>query len=244
MYFVIHFLFMRPNSYFQNVLQDCLVSLERFLLAVSGTLVLRDNDKMFVHGNFPLCFQEDGRSSKLLPRQSQELASGLFLLPLASDSNLVLITSPVSAAVSSDILKALGNCLVQVALEEASRLLLLNSLITALTTRPAVGRALGRLGAAQLGWQPRELQRPSSSGEGFWSMPADRKICAEFGMCRLTLDRVLAARRAARLRCFVPSVADRSWERRHRAACQAAGLQRGAGGAGTALAGGGGGWEP
>lgn len=244
MYFVIHFLFMRPNSYFQNVLQDCLVSLERFLLAVSGTLVLRDNDKMFVHGNFPLCFQEDGRSSKLLPRQSQELASGLFLLPLASDSNLVLITSPVSAAMSSDILKALGNCLVQVALEEASRLLLLNSLITALTTRPAVGRALGRLGAAQLGWQPRELQRPSSSGEGFWSMPADRKICAEFGMCRLTLDRVLAARRAARLRCFVPSVADRSWERRHRAACQAAGLQRGAGGAGTALAGGGGGWEP
>lgn len=244
MYFVIHFLFMRPNSYFQNVLQDCLVSLERFLLAVSGTLVLRDNDKMFVHGNFTLCFQEDGRSSKLLPRQSQELASGLFLLPLASDSNLVLITSPVSAAMSSDILKALGNCLVQVALEEASRLLLLNSLITALTTRPAVGRALGRLGAAQLGWQPRELQRPSSSGEGFWSMPADRKICAEFGMCRLTLDRVLAARRAARLRCFVPSVADRSWERRHRAACQAAGLQRGAGGAGTALAGGGGGWEP
>lgn len=244
MYFVIHFLFMRPNSYFQNVLQDCLVSLERFLLAVSGTLVLRDNDKMFVHGNFPLCFQEDRRSSKLLPRQSQELGFRSLSLPSVSDSNLVLITSPVSAAMSSDILKALGNCLVQVALEEASRLLLPNSLITALTTRLAVGRALGRLGAAQMGWQPHELQRPSSSGEGFRSMPADRKICAEFGMCRLTLDRVLAARRAVRLQCFVPSVADRSWERRRRAACHAAGPQHGAGGAGMALGGGGGGLEP
>lgn len=38
MHFVIHFLFMRPDSYFHNVLQDCMVSMERFLLAISGTL--------------------------------------------------------------------------------------------------------------------------------------------------------------------------------------------------------------
>lgn len=38
MHFVIHFLFMRPDSCFQNMLQDCMVSIERFLLAVSGTL--------------------------------------------------------------------------------------------------------------------------------------------------------------------------------------------------------------
>ena len=38
MHFVIHFLFMKPDSYFQTVLQDCMVSVERFLLAVSVTL--------------------------------------------------------------------------------------------------------------------------------------------------------------------------------------------------------------
>lgn len=37
MHFVIHFLFMRPDSHFHNVLQDCMVSMERFL-AVSGTV--------------------------------------------------------------------------------------------------------------------------------------------------------------------------------------------------------------
>lgn len=65
MYFVTHFLFMRPDSYFQNVLQDCLVSLERFLLAVSGTLPPKDN----VRGSFSLCFEDSRKSSKILLRQ-------------------------------------------------------------------------------------------------------------------------------------------------------------------------------
>lgn len=69
MYFVTHFVFMRPDSYFQNVLQDCLVSLERFFLAVSGTLLPKDNDKN-VRSSFSLCFEYGRSSSKILLRQS------------------------------------------------------------------------------------------------------------------------------------------------------------------------------
>ena len=72
--------------------------------------------KMFVHGSFPLCFEEGRREhGKLLPRQSQEPGFRTILLPLASGNTLDLIASPVTAMISSDLLNALGNCLVQVA---------------------------------------------------------------------------------------------------------------------------------
>lgn len=95
-----------------------------------------------------LCVFKKTEGAESHCQDSQELGFRSLLLPSSSDNNLVLITSPVSAVISSDILRALGNCLVQVTLEEASRLLLLNSLIPTLTTWLAVGRALGRLGAA------------------------------------------------------------------------------------------------
>lgn len=46
MHFVINFLFMRPDSHFHNVLQDCVVSMERFLLAESGTVEIGDDEKI------------------------------------------------------------------------------------------------------------------------------------------------------------------------------------------------------
>lgn len=39
------------------------------------------------------------------------------------------------------------------------------------------------------------------------------KICTEFRMCWLTLGRILAACMAVRLQCYMPSMADRNWDK-------------------------------
>lgn len=63
-----------------------------------------------------LCvFKKAEESIKLLPRHSQVLGFRTLLLSLASDNNLDLTPSPVTAMISSDVLNALGNYLVQVA---------------------------------------------------------------------------------------------------------------------------------
>lgn len=65
----------------------------------------------FVH-----IFKKAEESSMLLPRQSQELGFRTLSLPLASDNNLDLTASPVTTMISSDMLKDLGNRLVQATL--------------------------------------------------------------------------------------------------------------------------------
>lgn len=78
--------------------------------------VLGDNEKNVCAGQLSsVFFKKAGESIKLLSRQSQELGFRTLLISLASDNNLDLTASPVTAMISSEVLNALGNCLVQAA---------------------------------------------------------------------------------------------------------------------------------